>query len=218
MNYFSARFVAALTVSSMIAAGQARADFMNWSFSTSAVPPGFAVNAPGNSGGGAVQLTPFSNIAGGSTVNVLAYQTTATAPVTFNAASNTYTLTMTITDNTTHDTGNLTFTGSIGGGLSQTTSSLVNTFANPTQSMTLDGHTYTVTVPSSVNLAPPTSPQQNISATVSVSSTSGGGGGGGGGVQSVPEPASLVLGGLGFSLFGVSGWWQRRRRPARQTA
>jgi hypothetical protein len=70
-----------------------------------------------------------------------------------------------------------------------------------------------VTLPSSVALAPPSSNQQNISATVSVSNTGPGGGGNG-----TPEPASLVLSGLGFSLFGVSSWWQRLRRPARQTA
>jgi hypothetical protein len=210
MTHFSARFFAVLTVSSMIAAGQARAD---WSYSTSAVPPGFAVNAPGNNGGGTVQLTAYKDVASSSSINVLAYQTTATAPVTFNAASSTYTLTMTLTDNTTHDSGTLTFTGSISGGLDQNNSTLVNTFANPTQTLTLDGNKYTVTLPSSVALLPPSSNQQNITATVSVSSS-----GPGGGVQGVPEPASLVLGGLGFSLFGVSSWWQRLRRSARQTA
>jgi hypothetical protein len=213
MTHFSARLLSVLTVSSMIAAGQARADFMNWSYSTNAVPPGFAVNTPGNEGGGQVQLTPYNDAAGGSTINVLAYQTTATAPVTFDAASSTYTLTMTVTDNTTNHTGTLAFTGTISGGLSPTTSSLVNTFANPTQSLTLDGHTYTVTVPSSVDLLAPSSNQQNITATVSVSDAGPGSGGTG-----TPEPASLVLGGLGFSLFGVSSWWQRFRRQARQTA
>src|SRR5262249_42077877 len=161
--------------SSMIAGGQARAD---WSYSTSVVPPGFSVTNPSDNGSGAVQLTPFNDVAGGSQINVLAYQTTATGSVNFNAASSTYTLTMTVTDNTTPASGTLTFTGSIGGGLSQNTSTLVNTFANPTQSLTLDGNKYTVTLPSSVDLAPPSSNQQNISATVSVSSASGGGGGG----------------------------------------
>src|SRR5262249_12872852 len=137
MTHFSARFFAVLTVSSMIAAGQARAD---WSYSTSAVPPGFAVNTPGNNGGGAGQLTAYKDVAGSSSINVLAYQTTATAPVTFNAASSTYTLSMIITDNTTHDTGTLTFTGSISGGLDPNNSTLVNTFSNPTQSLTLDGN------------------------------------------------------------------------------
>ena len=38
--------------------------------------------------------------------------------------------------------------------------------------------------------------------------------GGGGGVKAAPEPASLVLGGLGWSLLGIGGWW-KRRRPSR---
>jgi hypothetical protein len=215
MNYLSARFLAALTVSSLITAGQVRADFMNWSYTTNSVPTGFSVTAPGGSsaGGGTIQLTPFGTTAGASTINVLAYTTTATAPVTFNAATSTYTLTMTITDNTTSDSKSLTFTGSIGGGLNPTGSTLVNTFANPTQSMTLDGHMYTVTVPSSVALAPP-GPQQNITATVSVSNVTGPGGGGVG----TPEPASLVLGTLGFSLFGMSSLCNRFRRPTPRMA
>jgi hypothetical protein len=201
---------------------------MNWSYSTSAVPPGFSVNVPPDSngnggGGGQVQLTPYTNVAGNSSINALAYQTTATVPVTFDATKSTYVLTMTIKDNTTNGTGNLTFTGSIGGGLSPGSSTLVNTFADTTKSLTLDGHTYTVTLPASMPLAAPGSNQQNIGATVSVTDANGGnggggnGGGGGGGVQGAPEPASLVLGGLGFSLLGAGGWW-KRRRPERQTA
>jgi hypothetical protein len=213
MNHLSARLLTALTVSSMIAVGHAQADFMNWSYSTAAVPPGFTASAPGNNGGGTIQLTPYSNVAGASSPNVLAYQTTATVPVTF--TNDTYQLTMTIKDNTTGDTGNLTFTGSISGGLSQNSSTLVNTFANPTQSLTLDGHKYTVTLPSSTTLAAPGSNQQNIAATVSVSNASGGGGGGP--PSNTPEPASLVLGGLGFSLLGMGGWW-KRRRPEQRTA
>jgi hypothetical protein len=41
-----------LLASSLISSGQVRAGFMNWSYSTNAVPPGFSVNKPGNNGGG----------------------------------------------------------------------------------------------------------------------------------------------------------------------
>jgi hypothetical protein len=164
-------------------------------------------------GNGAVQLTPFDSVAGSSKINILAYQTTATAPVTFNAASSTYTLTMTITDNTTHDSGNLTFTGSINGGLSPSNSTLVNTFTNPTQSLTLNGNKYTVTINSGnpVALLAPSSNQQNITATVSVSSSGPGGG------QGTPEPASLVLAGLGLSFLGVGRRWRRIQGWVRQS-
>ncbi len=205
MNTFSsARFLISLLVL-WLAARHARADYMNWSYSTSAVPPGFSVTGA-NNGSGAVQLTPFNNVAGGSSIAALAYQTAASTPVTFSAANTSYTLTMTITDNATHDSGSLTFVGSISGGLSPTSSSLVNTFAVTQKSLTLDGHVYTVSLPSSVALASPTSPQQDILAKVNVSN---------GGVQSAPEPTSLVLGGLGVCLTGLGSWWKRQRQRAR---
>jgi hypothetical protein len=208
MNVSPARVLVLLLVSWLVA-GQSRADYMNWSYSTSAVPPGFSVTGA-NNGSGSVQLTPFTNVAGASSIAALAYQTAATTPVTFSAQSTAFTLSMTITDNATHDSGSLSFTGSISGTLSPTSSTLVETFAVTQKSLTLDGHIYTVTLPSSVALAPPTSPQHNIMATVSVSNS--------GGVQGVPEPTSLMLGGLGVCLMGLGGWWKRRPKAARQAA
>jgi hypothetical protein len=198
---FSLFLVASLAA--WLTAGPSRADYMNWSYSSSAVPPGFSVKGANNSGG-AVQLTPFTNVAGSSAITALAYQTSATGPVTFQAANATYTLNLTITDNTTHDSGTLSFVGSISGNLSPTSSTLVDTFAVTQKSLTLDGHTYTVTLPSSVALAPPTSPQQNIMAQVSVSNVGHG----------TPEPSSVLLGGLGICLTGLGSWWKRRRRAA----
>lgn len=206
MNYSSARFLVALLASSL-AASQGRADYMNWTYSSSAMPPGFAVTGANNSSG-AVQLTPFTNSAAGSSIAAIAYQTSASGPVTFNAQNATFTLTMTFTDKITHDSGSLSFVGSISGNLSPTSSSLVESFAVTQKSLTLDGHVYTVTLPSSTALAPPTSPQQNIMAKVSV--TNGGGG------QGTPEPTSLILGGLGVTLAGLGGWWKRRRQPGRE--
>jgi hypothetical protein len=202
MHHLPSRLLAFLIASAALAASPARADFMNWSYTTSAVPPGFAVTGPNNNGSGAVQLTPFSKVAGGSTIPVLAYATSATVPVRFDPSKSTYTLTMTITDNTTHDSGSLSFTGAIGGALSPTSSSLTNTFTVLQKSLTLDGHIYTVTLPASSSLSGPLTPQQNITATVSVTNS----------VASAPEPASLLLGGMGFTALGICGWWRRLRR------
>jgi hypothetical protein len=210
MTHSPTRFLTLLALSAALAAGPARADFMNWTYSTSAVPPGFAATGA-NNGSGAVQLTPFTNAASGSSVALLAYQTSATGPVSFDPKSSTYALTMTITDTKTKDSGSLTFTGSIGGSLSPSSSSLTNTFAQTQQKLKLDGHTYTVTLPSSMSLGGPLSPQHNIIATVSVTGSGGGG-------PTTPEPTSLVLGGLGFSAFGLAGWWKRSRRLVRQPA
>ncbi|HWG41456.1 MAG TPA: hypothetical protein VN688_01630 [Gemmataceae bacterium] len=208
MNRLSSLPLAALVVSLAAAVGSARADYLNWSYGTSTVPPGFSATGAGG-GGGSVQLTPFANGAGGTSIPILAFVTSAGTPVTFNAATSTYTLTMTITDKATNDSGSLTFHGAIGGSLSPTSASLTNTFTDTQQSLTLDGHVYTVTLPPSLSLADPTKPQQSLTATVSVTN---------GPISGVPEPASLVLGGLGFSLLGVGGWWKRGRRPIMQTA
>ncbi len=207
MNRLSSRLLATLVVSLAAIVGPARADYLNWSYSTSTVPPGFSATGVGG-GGGAVQLTPYTNAVSGSSIPILAYATSAATPVTFNAQNSTYTLTMTITDKATNDAGSLIFHGSIGGGLTATSSSLVNTFTSTQQTLTLDGHVYTVTLPPSVNLADPTKPQQNLVASVRVGNS----------VAGVPEPASMVLGTLGFSLLGVGGWWKRFRRPDVQAA
>lgn len=202
-----------IALASLLAVSQGRADYMNWSYSTSAVPPGFNITVP-DKGSGAVQLTPYTNATSGASIPVLAYVTSATTPVTFDANNSTYTLTVTIKDLATNDTKNLTFGGAVGGNLTPTTSSLVNTFTSPSQSVTFDGHTYTVTLPSSVNLKDPSANQQNILATVSVTTGSTGGGG----VTGAPEPASCLLGSLGFALVGATGCWKRLRRRTRQMA
>jgi hypothetical protein len=208
MNRLSSRLLATLVVSLAATVSPVRADYLNWSYSTSTVPPGFSATGAGG-GGGAVQLTPFTSGVSGTSIPILAFVTSAGTPVTFNAQNSTYTLTMTITDKTTNDSGSLTFHGSIGGSLTPTSSTLTNTFTTTQESLTLDGHVYTVTLPPSVGLADPTKPQQSLVATVSV---------GTGVIASAPEPASLVLSGLGFSLLGMGGWWKRLRRLTAQTA
>jgi hypothetical protein len=208
MNHSPTRFLTLVALSAALAASPARADFMNWTYSSSAVPPGFSVTGA-NNGSGAIQLTPFTKATSGTSIPVLAYQTSSTGPVSFDPKSSTYTLTMTFTDTTTKDSASLSFTGAIGGSLSPTASSLTNTFTETSKSLTLDGHTYTVTLPSSMSLSDPTSPQHNIVASVSVTDGVSG---------QTPEPASLVLAGLGVSAFGLGGWWKRLRRPVRQLA
>jgi hypothetical protein len=200
-----------------------QADYLNWTYTANTNVPGIAVNAKSPTGGATVSLTDFNNPqAGASKIPVIAYvtSTAATTPVSFGPSSDvppTYKLALTITDGKTHDSKTLNFTGSIAGSMTATTSSLVNTL-NPVTSkaLTLDGHTYTVTIPA-VMLAAPTSPQQNIFAMVSVS----GSGvnpqtGGGGGVQGAPEPTSLLLAGLGLSLLGLRDRWRILRSWARR--
>ncbi len=218
MKSLSARLLTTAIALLAIAAGHARADYLNWSYTSTPSVPGVSVGAQSASGGATVQLTDYTNAAGGTSIPIIAYVTSTglTTPIAFNPQTSTYALALKITDNATHDTGTLNFNGSIGGNLSATASSLLNMLTSASPSLTLDGHIYTVNIPS-VTLAPPTSPQQNILATVSISNVTGGGTGDPHGPSSTPEPTSLVLGGLGFSLFGIGGWWKRRRHLAQPT-
>ncbi len=236
MNRLSALYGTALLVLLVVAASPVHADYLNWTYTADPNVPGIAVNAASPTGGASVTLTDFNNPQAGATkIPVIAYitSTSSTTPIAFSPSSDvptSYNLAVHITDSTTHDTGTVNFTGSIAGSLTTTTSSLVNTLTPVTSnSLTLDGHTYTVTIPS-VTLASPTSPQQDIMATITVAnatpSTPGGGGNPGGGNSGghggsgsgpgaftgggVPEPSCLFLGSLGFSLVGLRCWWKRR--------
>jgi hypothetical protein len=216
MKNLSAHLLTATIVLLAAVANPARADYLNWTYTSTPSVPGISVGAQSASGGATVQLTDYNNAPGALSIPVAAYATAtaSTTAIAFNPQSSTYTLALKITDSTTHDTGTLNFNGSIAGNLSATASSLTNTLSPTSSSLTLDGHVYTVTIPS-VTLAAPLSPQQNIFASVHVGDVSGNGSVGTGdhtGLSSTPEPASLVLGSLGFSFLGLSGWWNRSRR------
>jgi hypothetical protein len=206
-------------------ASHVRADFMNWSYTTNAVPPVLT------SGTGSVQLTGITDGKAAASIPILGIQDSSAAtpgnPDHFNSA---FKVALQITDNSTNASGTLNLSGTVSGNLTATSSSAVASFSGPS-SLTLGGHVYTVSTPS-LNLANSGTPQQTLMANISVADAPTGGPpttptpppppppggpsgpGGGGGVNAAPEPASLVLGGLGWSLLGIGGWW-KRRRPSR---
>jgi PEP-CTERM motif len=228
MKRLSARLLTTAVALLIVTASHARADLLDWGYHWSISP-----------NNGIIQGTNPSTLNGASTGSVaiavaqngtdpLTLQTSSTIPAaTVTTTSSTtsaspdsykssYNLTLTLTD-PSQASGTVTFAGLISGSLTATSSSLTNTFQNTatnplTQSITLGGHVYQVTIdPTVANLPiPGSSTPTLLDAIVKVSNSPPGGGGG-----QTPEPASLVLGGLGFSLLGVGSCWKRNRQPAR---
>lgn len=216
------KHLSALLVLIVVASCQIRADYLNWTYAATFQVPGITVNTP--SSGGTVALTDYGTPQpGGANIPVQAYETSTNSATPINFSNATYDLALKITDSATHDSGTLHFTGSLTGTLTATTSTVVDSFTPVTSnSLTLDGHTYTVKIPT-VTLAAPTSPQANVLASVSVANA-------GGGVpsspppppppppssppppsNSTPEPTSLLLCSLGISILGLGRWWKCRR-------
>jgi hypothetical protein len=203
---------------SLLCGSSAKADYMNWSYTSTLSVPGLAVGALSPSGGATVSLTGFNNGSAGTSIPVIAYitSTSLTSPIAFDPSTAKYTLGITFTDNATHDSGTLSFTGAVGGTLSATTSTLSSSFAPSSSSLTLDGHVYSVTMPS-VALAPPTSSQQSILATVRVSDVPGGGSPGQP-TANTPEPGGIVLACMGITVRGAQAYLRRLRAERRQPA
>jgi hypothetical protein len=201
----------ALLVLLAAAPSQARADFMNWTYSTTATPPVIT------SGTGSVQLTGVNNGTAASSIALLGIQNssaaTAASPDVYNNAP--FSLGVTFTDTTTNNSATLTLSGRLNGDLTATGSSLIANFTGA-HSIKLDGHEYVLNLPA-MHISAPGTPQQTVVATIHVNDPDHNPGpppnpgGSGGGVQGAPEPTSLVLGGLGCSLLGLGGWLKRRR-------
>lgn len=215
MKRLSAPIGTALLVLLAAAASQVRADHLSWTYTTSTSTPGVSVGNNLPSGGASVSLTGFNTAqTGGASIPLIAYETisSASTPVSFDNSK--YSLALKLTDTSTGASKTLDFSGKLNGSLSSTSSSLFNTITPVTSSVSLDGHTFTVSIPK-VELAAPSAVQQDILANVTVSNGSlAGGHDGGTHTSSSPEPASLLLGSLGFSCFGLGCWWKRRRRSA----
>lgn len=215
--------VLALLVLMMASAGQARADYLNWTYSANANVNSVSINTPSN-GGATVSFADYNTPQpGGTSVPIEAYVTSssATTPISFNHSM--FGLALKITDGTTNDSGTLNFTGSLTGSLTATASSVVASFGPvASNTLTIDGHAYTVSIPS-VTLAPPTSPQRDIMASISVTNASLPGSSAPPPplppvqppIGSTPEPTSLLLSILGLSCFGTVCLWKRRLRLPR---
>ena len=187
-----------------LAAPAARAD-VAWTY-TWDVTPKVLTGDPGNSG--ALTFTApaaDSHAAGNSTVLAAALSTLSSAlpshPDTFSGQG--YSLSLKLTDDASGQSGVLTFGGKLFGSMSAASSNITNSFTAPlTQTLSLGGHTYSVTIGPFV--APGGPMQDNkgaISAQVAV----------GPAVAQAPEPSSLLLAALGLPAAAAL---RRRRRTA----
>jgi hypothetical protein len=180
-----------------------RAEFTSWSYSWS-LPAGVGPTFSSDSGftNVALALTPGTN-PGASIIPVGTFSGNTTASGEAFDAS--YPLGLKITDNTTGDSGTLTFhgrlTGSLAGGLS-------NSFSEVSQTLTLDGHDYHVSLDPTTDIPGPHQPAAQLNARVTVADVQGTGGQPGP-VSQVPEPTALALAGIGLCL---TACWRSRRR------
>jgi hypothetical protein len=203
MNRSFIAVVAALV--GLVTAPGARADFLNWSASWSL-----------GQGQGPTFVSGLSNVAvalskpspGGAALSVGNF-TVNSVTTEADAFHSPYDLSLKITDNTTHDSGILTFHGLISGDTGPTSKGLLNTFSNPSQTLKLEGNTYTVNIDPSTLL--PDTNHGAVPLHASVSVTGGPSQGPPGPPEKLaPEPSALLLAGLG--LAACVGALKRRRR------
>jgi hypothetical protein len=197
----------------MLAGANVRADFIPWTYSWTRNP--IAVPADGSGTGGiAMTNQPVNHAVSSSDIVATSLWSFSSAPT---AHPDTFTnqpfsLTLTLTDDNSHQTTSLTLNGVFNGTLSTSSANIAQSWTGAsTQSVTLGSDTYTVSMSGYSPPGPPGSANPgSIGAHVGVQ---GNGGGGGGGVDAAPEPSTLALSGLGLSFLGFA-FWRKRRRSA----
>jgi hypothetical protein len=197
--------VALLVVATLLVAGaSARADPITWSYTASG-SPGVVTSDDGSLGKVTFQPGGSPGTLTGSWQGLNLVSLVADAPATGTATftNQGYGLTLHITDNASHTSGDLTFGGALSGTLG-TTNKLTNNFTGPSsQSITLGGNQYTANV--GLFIPPMPGNPGRIGANVTVT-----GPGTPPPVNSVPEPTSLLLAGFGLSALGARAWWRKR--------
>jgi hypothetical protein len=204
----------------LLGAGQAKAELIDFSYQWSVMPTSVI---PGGTGTVTLSTAPDGSAQaelGASTPTFVPGATVTTnssatdPPDSFNTP---FSMKVHLTDAMSGLAGDLSFSGTVAGELTGTTSALTSTFDEPvTKTLELGDHVYTVTIdPSLVNLPAPgaTSPA-SIDARVTVASK------GPGPVDpppvGAPEPSALLLGAT--AVLGLAARRMLRHRLSRQAA
>jgi hypothetical protein len=193
MKHLSVRLLLMLVALVILGNQRARADAISFNYDWT-VHPAVLPGLPGSTGDvlfaatqpGSGQAMPGDMI--GTTIPGATITTTSSAVNPPDHFQGSFTMKLHLTDALSNKSGNLTFTGSVSGTLTTTKSSLTGTFNTPlTQTLTLGGHLYSVTIDELFHPQPPGSPALvNISANVTVNTPTK--------PTTTPEPSSLVLG------------------------
>jgi hypothetical protein len=207
-----------LVLGFLLGGDAAQAGYLNYSYHWGISPsPVFS------SGTGSVAVALGRGGVGSNRILTEAVTTSSSAPATHpDVFSKSFNLTLHLTDNASHQFGNLTFHGTITGTLSASRANLVEKFSTPVEHITLGGRTYYVELPSSVWLRPPgsalipavyanvwtvTPPPHRTAMTAALIHTASVPVGAG----AAPEPSALVLAGLGTGVIAALRVWRGRR-------
>jgi hypothetical protein len=216
MQYLRAFAGPAVAAALLLAAGSARADFVNFSYAWSIQPAPVIPSGTGNVTFSLESGDSTAQIGGGKAVIPGASFQTSSLTTTGGDKYNTdFGLTLKLTEG--DKSGELTFKGTLAGTLSASSSSVTVAFHNPTtQTLQLGGHNYLVTIgPMLLNVPAPgaSSAGGKIQAEVRAVSAA---------VgqtpppqsQNTPEPSGLILGVTALLGLGARRWARGFRRSA----
>jgi hypothetical protein len=208
---------------SLLGPSAARADLITWSFNWSGSPT--TVSGDPGATGGIFLLDPQPGHGQGNmhlAGTQLEVFSSAPAGTLDHFTNRAYTESLTLTDDASHQSGTLAFTGLFNGTLTPTQANITNTFTGKTtQTLLLGGHLYTVHLDQYIPPTPATAGSFGADITVTTNSGTGGGGNGGGsgsggggsgGDHHAPEPSSMILAGIGLASCGVAHWKRTRRK------
>jgi hypothetical protein len=184
----------------LIAGGNVRADFIDWSFDWNVSPSAISSAKFGRAGLWDLGASGMDFNSSGARLYGPSLQAFSGAPAaTPDRYDVSYNLTYHVWDRRSHQAGAVTFHGTLFGTISSSDSNLTNTFSSWSEPLSLDGRLYEVslTPPTyqfvyGIGIIPPPEGQGITAMVVEVP-------------QHAPEPSGLVLGGIAASTVALIG-------------